>query len=317
VKNYTVKKTSEVNASELKSFYKNSYRSRGTIFSENYRWFYKSDFIEETPLVICDKELIVGHAGILSDTFIFNGKEYKFIWLTDLIIISSHRKLGLGNQLVKEWMLISENQITIPNDIALNIYKKFNWKESNQIARYVYPTIIEKIFLKKIFKEKYPKLKFFKIDKNIVKDISGIEKLNKSSNGLMILRNEDWFDWRFLQCPFIEDLTCFQYENQFIIAQTFREKNKDRIHILYSTEKYLEKSDIFELLKIWAINNGIKYLWYISNIQNIKSNPISFMLKKKMNFAFNSSSPELTEQLKKGIMNIQGADSDSGHLILF
>ena len=104
---------------ELKSFYKTAYFSRGKIFYENYKWFYKTDFSNETPLVICDKEKVIGHAGILTENLILNGNSHKFTWLTDLIILSKYRNLGLANKLVAQWMNICENKITIPNPICV------------------------------------------------------------------------------------------------------------------------------------------------------------------------------------------------------
>ena len=316
--NYTIKKTSIVDKNELKSFYKTAYFSRGQIFYENYKWFYKTDFSNETPLVICDKEKVIGHAGILTEDLILNGNSHKFTWLTDLIILSKYRNLGLANKLVAQWMNICENKITIPNDIALKIYKKFKWKTCSKIARFIGITFLDRILLKKfIFNSELKKLKVYKIDKKIIKDILEIESLNKFSKGLKILRDANWFEWRFLQCPFLEDILCFQYNDQFILAQLFKGKNKGRMNILYSTENYLDESMIFKATKLWAASKSINYLWHISNVQNIRKNFFSPIFKKTINFAYSTPKVELSNSLDYGIKNIQAGDSDSGHLILF
>ena len=63
-----------------------------------------------------------------------------------------------------------------------------------------------------------------------------IEESDIVSKGLKVIRDESWFEWRFLQCPFKENILCFQLDNQYIIAQLFKGKHKNRMHILYSTE---------------------------------------------------------------------------------
>ena len=294
MENYTIKKSSAVNVNELKSFYKNAYFSRGSIFYENFNWFYKTNFSNETPLVICLGDKVIGHAGILTDNLTLNGNIYKFTWLTDLIILSKYRNLGLANKLVSEWMNICENKITFPNDTALKIYKKFEWKTSSGIIRVVNTTFLDKVFLKKfIFKNKIKKLKVNKIDKNVIKDILEVENINNSSEVLKIVRDESWFNWRFIECPFLKNILCFQYDDQFVVAQIFEGKNKWRMNILYSSEIILEESKIFQAIKLWASDKGINFLWHISNLKNTRKNIFSKLLKKTMNFAYYTSNKEL------------------------
>ena len=197
-------------------------------------------------------------------------------------------------------------------------FLKFNWKVNLKTARFINFTILDKIFLKKIiFKDKLIKLKVHSIDKSIIKDILQIEESDIVSEGLKVIRDESWFEWRFLQCPFKENILCFQLDNQYIIAQLFKGKHKNRMHILYSTENFLDETEIFKLTKSWAADRGISFLWHISNVQNIRNNIFSKISKKIMNFAYSTPDDELSKELENGIKNIQAADSDSGHLILF
>ena len=71
---------------------------------------------------------------------------------------------------------------------------------------------------------------------------------------------------------FKENILCFQLDNQYIIAQLFKGKHKNRMHILYSTENFLDETEIFKLTKSWAADRGISFLWHISNVQNIRNN---------------------------------------------
>ena len=115
----------------------------------------------------------------------------------------------------------------------------------------------------------------------------------------------------------MKNILCFQYDDQFVVAQIFEGKNKWRMNILYSSEIILEESKIFQAIKLWASDKGINFLWHISNLKNTRKNIFSKLLKKTMNFAYYTSNKELSNQLSYGIDNIQAGDSDSGHLILF
>ena len=316
MKNYTVKKITEIKPENLEDFYKNAFKSRTRIFFYNYKWFYKTHLSDFTPIVILENKKIVGHAGLISDNLILNDKKYNFTWFTDLIVLPSHRKYGAGSQIVKEWMKINNNQITICNDISLKIFKKNNWKICNNIARYIQPVFLYKINISNFFfNEKISDLNLHKLDKNLINKISEIEFKNIKPNKLQIYRDELWFDWRFLQCPFYEDLICFEYKNHYVIAQLFLKPTK-KINILYSSTNELSKSKIFELIKSWANQNKIKYIWHISNLINNNSGIVTYILRKKINFAFNTNEKILENYLIEGISNIQGADSDIGHLSL-
>ena len=67
------------------------------------------------------------------------------------MILPEFRKTGFGEQIIKEWMKICENQITFCNDLSLKIFKKLDWGESFTISRYVKPLFFDKFYFKKIF----------------------------------------------------------------------------------------------------------------------------------------------------------------------
>ena len=67
------------------------------------------------------------------------------------------------------------------------------------------------------------------------------------------------------------------YDFEDFIAQLFKGKHKNRMHILYSTENFLDETEIFKLTKSWAADRGISFLWHISNVQNIRNNIERFL----------------------------------------
>ena len=56
-----------------------------------------------------------------------------------------------------------------------------------------------------------------------------------------IFRDEDWLNWRLMECPFNKNIYFFEYRENFAIAHIVTAKNIRRLHILYTF--YLNSSD--------------------------------------------------------------------------
>ena len=317
MRNYITKNISEVNINDLLNFYKVAFKSRHPIFFNNFKWFYRMEDSNYEPIVIFEKGKIVGHAGLIPEFIKYKKKNYKFIWFTDLVILPEFRKTGFGEQIIKEWMKICENQITFCNDLSLKIFKKLDWGESFTISRYVKPLFFDKFYFKKyLHKEDFKNLKVNKIDDKIIRDILLFEKKNEAQDSAYILRDEKWFEWKFLKCPFKSDILCFEYDSQYVLAFFDKSNKNKKLNILYTTEKNLQKSKIFKLIQIWGGDNKINLIWYISHSNYSGGEIFSFITKKRINFAFKTKDSILKDNLKKGVLNSQGGDSDIGYLSL-
>jgi hypothetical protein len=102
--------------------------------------------------------------------------------------------------------------------------------------------------------------------------------------------------------------------NQIIIGHVFRYKNIKRLNIIYTNFNNSEKN-IFETVVKWSIDNQIDFIWHVTtNIKN-SNNLFSMFLKKKINFAFNTSSLDLSRSLEGGLTNAQGIDSDIDYIL--
>jgi hypothetical protein len=287
----------------------------------------------EPILLLNNKKKIVGQAGLIPVKISYKNILYPAVWFVDFVIIKEFRGIGLGEFLAKEWMKICPNQITYCNDSSLKIFKKLGWQTSGTSKRIALPvnyfkfipiinkynfTLLEKFFLR----QKENKLnaiplvspKLLIVDKNKIINFFLSKKVTSNDN-LQILRDEDWFIWRFLDCPYNENIYYFEYENNFSIVHIFKTNNIKRLNILYFFCSDSSKEDyLFLIIYKWALTNSIDMLWANSNDQNFIYKLKDFFKAisvKPLIFASYSSDELINKALKNGINNICAADSDN------
>ena len=111
-----------------------------------------------------------------------------------------------------------------------------------------------------------------------------IEQKNLAKKKIGIVRDESWFIWRILECPYKKNIFIFSYKNNYFIVNVKIKNNHKIINLIYSS---LTVED--ELLKIFnpfVKKNKIDYLNYISREKKMNFN---MPWKKKINFAFFSN----------------------------
>lgn len=322
---YKIKKISEVNEEELSQFYRFAFPSRYKILSNHWKWYYKFGLTENEPIILEYNSKIIGMAGLIPENLSLKGRVYQATWFTDFYIIKEFRNKGFGKILTEEWMKICPIQITFCNEQSLRIFKKFDWKYNNKLYRKITPTnifnlipIIKKLnFNLKRYKVgrsiKFSNIKPNKIDgKNIIKYSKLEEQNNDVKNCFSILRDEDWFKWRFLDCPYSSDIYEFEYNDDIVVAHVYKTINQKRLNILYSHTRG-QNSIIYDLLYDWCLDNNLDFIWTLNSdkMRIFKENFFdNLLLKKKINFAFWAKEESNLTHLEKGIANAQGSDSD-------
>ena len=309
---YIIKKLKDVNENELLNFYKVVYNKRVHIFLKNYKWFYRFNFSNLQPIVIYSNNEIIAHAGLIPNNLILNKKIYQSIWFTDFVVLPEYRKKGFGKIITEAWMNICPNHITFCNNQSLKIFKKLNWQDNYLVKRYIDPMFLQKLSGKNLFykKKEFSELNIIKINKSVIDDLIKVEAKKIDNNVVTIFRDENWFNWRLLECPFLSDIICFELDGEYLIGHIFKRGNYKIMNIIYTSSDNFEESKMNRLLKIWAIKNSIYYLWKIRHKNFVKKNFINYFLEKKVNFAFNSNKIELLASLNKGLINAQGIDGD-------
>ena len=185
----------------------------------------------------------------------------------------------------------------------LPIVNKLNLNLLNSSFRY---------FIKKKFNNK-ENIKPFSVTKNfkIILDSFRKRKLPEMATNFPIIeRDDNWLNWRLIDCPYSQNIHFFEYKNSFSIVHIYSVKNIKRLNVLvtYATEKS-EELKLYKLMTKWAINNDIDFIWAIHKVQDFNSifpkihnRPLRFASWSNNNLIFNS--------LKDGFFDLQGIDSD-------
>jgi hypothetical protein len=334
MQDYHIDLISNVKKEDLHEFYNISFQDRNKILINNWKWIYRSGYLNYEPILLLNnKKKIIGQAALIPAKISYKDIIYPSVWFVDFVILKEFRGKGLGEYLTKQWMKICPNQITYCNDSSLKIFKKLGWQDSKTSKRIALPvnylkfipiikkynfTVLEKFFLRK----KENKLNTIPLispkllieDKNKIINFFSRKKIISSDN-LQILRDEDWFVWRFFDCPYNKNIYYFEYENNFTIVHIFKTNNIKRLNILYFfCTDYSKEDYLFLIIYKWALTNSIDLLWANSNDQNFINKLKEFfkvISVKPLLFASYSSDELINKTLKNGINNICAADSDN------
>ena len=329
--NYKIRKISEINKASLDAFFKAAYPDRYNNLVNHWRWYYRLDYNNFEPIVIEVNSEIIGMAGLISSKLKYCNKVSDAIWFTDFIILKEFRNKGYGSILTKEWMKICPIQITFCNNESLKIFKKFSWQSNNDTYRNIKPINFVKIIpliknfsftlnrnLQKFIlatNNNYNKtIKPKQIENNDISELCNLENKKKSNKDLFsIIHDEEWFTWRLVESPYKSNIYIFKNNLDIIIGNIFKHNNLKRFNILYSYINNPADREIYDLIIDWSIKNKIDYIWYINNQENIffkETEITSKFLKKKINFACWSEDKAILSNLKKGLSNSHGFDSD-------
>ncbi len=324
-----VQKISEVNKEQLSVFYKKIYPERYKSLIENWQWWYRSDINNSEPIILTLNNEIIGQAAYLHNELMFSGKKVPAIWFQDYAVLPKFMGKGLGKLLCKEWMKICPNQMAICSPYSLRVLKKLGWSENYESKRLARPINFFKFFpivknlnigllnapLKFFLKTKYKSNKSIKpytMSNNlrILEDSFNLKKELINPDFAQINRNEEWFNWRLIQCPYKKDIYFFQYNNTFAIVHIYNAKNIKRLNILFTYyTDYSEENELYSLIVKWSLDNNIDFVWLINKSEKFQS-IFPKIFNKPLRFASWSSDQNISEILKKGLNNLQGIDSD-------
>ena len=334
MQDYHIDLISNVKKEDLDEFYNIAFQDRNKILINNWKWIYRSGYLNYEPiLLLSNKKKIIGQAALIPAKISYKDILYPAVWFVDFVILKEFRGKGLGEFLTKEWMKICPNQITYCNNNSLKIFKKLGWLDSKTSKRIALPvnyfkfipiikkynfTVLEKFFLRKkenklnmiplispklLIEEKNKIINFF-LSKKVI-----------SNDNLQILRDEDWFVWRFFDCPYNKNIYYFEYENNFTIVHIFKTNNRKKLTVVSSfCSDFSKEHYLFLTIYKWALTNSIDLLWANSNDQNFINKLKEFfkvISAKPLTFASYSSDELINKALKNGINNICAADSDN------
>lgn len=317
---FHIKKVSEVDKEKLFNFYQNSFNFDKDVL-QNYTWRYRLNYQQNLePLVLIVDNEICGHAGLMPVDLKIDNKSKKAIWFTDFFINKKYRSLGYGKLLTEAWMEICPIQITLCNNRSLKIFKKLNWSYNNNFIRninlYNYLNIFP-IFRKLDRSENLincsDNLKLIELNNQNLSKIIRISEEMLSKKSIGIIRDESWFKWRILDCPYKKDILVFSYNGEYLIAHIKKKNNLKILNIIYSS-KFINQ-EIINLFLNFSKNNKIDYMAYISH-ESKKNKLINLNLpwNKKINFAFFSKNNLDLKSFDEKFDDIQFIDSDIDYI---
>lgn len=307
-----IKKISEIDREKLIRFYQKSFKYEKSII-DNYDWRYRTHFNEFEPLALMVNNEICGHAGLVPIKIRIHNKQENAIWFTDFYVNQEHRSKGYGKLLTEEWMKICPIQMTFCNNKSLKIFKKLNWSHNNKIIKKIefnnYLKIIP-IFRKLKHTEneinEIDDLKIIDLNENTLKHIINLDEKQSSSKSISIVRDENWFKWRLIDCPYKDRIHIFKYKDFFFIAHIKLKKNLKILNIIYSSSNVTK--EIKNIFLQFSRKNNIDYLAYLSSEKKFLHEFLPW--QKKLNFAFYSNNLNILNIMKKKFKDAQLIDSD-------
>jgi len=316
VDKFHIKKISEIKKEKLHQFYQDSFKYEKPIL-DDYNWRYRSGFNEYEPLVLIINNQVCGHAGLIPINLRINNKTEKAIWFTDFYINSEYRSKGYGKILTEQWMKICPIQITLCNNKSLRVFKKLSWSSNNTFTRrikfYNYLNIIpvfRNLNNSTYIINKTEDLKLEDLNSKTLKKIVDLNERSQSEKFIDLVRDEIWFKWRILDCPYKKDIHIFNVTNNFIITHIQKKKKLRILNIIYSSAPV--NMDISKIFLNFAKKNNIDYLSYISTEKKL----LDFFLpwQRKINFAFYAKEKSTQHLINNSLNDIQFIDSDIGYV---
>ena len=313
---FHIKKISEIDTKKLLQFYQVSFQYEKSIL-DNYQWRYRSEFNEFEPLILIIDNQICGHAGLIPIDLKINDKRQKAIWFTDFYIASEQRSKGYGKLLAEAWMKICPIRITICNDQSLKVFKKLKWSNNNSFIRrlkiYNYLNIVpifRKLNRSSFIKDDLQDIKLEELNNKTIAKMADLSEHNLLKKSVGLIRDENWFKWRILNCPYKKDIYIFNFKGNFIVIHMKLKNNLKILSIVYSSQPIT--SSIIKFFSKFSKKKGIDYLSYISNEKKI----FDFFLpwQRKLNFACNTENRSDTNVLNKNFDDIQFLDSDIDYI---
>ena len=313
MKSFHIKKISQINQEKLKQFYLNTFKYERSIH-DNYAWRYRLGFNDFEPIALIVDDEISGHAGLMPIDLKINNKIEKSIWFTDFFIEKKYRSLGYGKLLTEAWMKICPLQITLCNEHSLKIFKKLNWSHNNNFIRKikifnylnVIPILRRSNSSSLQIKGEVKSLKIENLNNTTISKLVNLSEKKLSNQKTGLVRDENWFKWRIIDCPYKKDIFIFSYNNIYLVLHNLKKNNLNILNIIYSSDEI--SSDLIKALSIFSKNNNIDYLAFVKK----KSSLIDGMLPgdRKINFAFYSKNSSDVSQINQYLNDIQYIDSD-------
>ncbi len=309
---FHIKKISEIDKNKLIKFYQTSFSNNKTNLNI-INWRYRSGFNNFEPIVLEINDEICGHAGLIANNFKIRDQIETGVWFTDFYVNKKYRSLGYGKLLTKAWMKICPLQLTICNKASLKVFEKMNWSYNNKflkklkIQKYLnFISILKRPEISNINTEDLGKLKLKETDNQTISKIANESEKFLSQKLIGIVRDEKWFKWRILDCPYKKNIFIFSHENVDFITEIKIKNNFKILNIIYVSQP--TNINLSILFLNFIKSNKIDFISYISKENKFLN--IDFPWSRKLNFAYNVKDSSIKNLIEQNFNDLQYIDSD-------
>jgi Acetyltransferase (GNAT) domain len=324
----------------LLDFYRTMDPDRPCPPSEMWEWLYRPAFGPPcSALVMESDERVVAHAGIIPFWLSIRGQKVSAGWYVDFAVLPELQRAGLGRTLTLEWMRLTDVHVSFCNARSMGLFRKLGWEES-------FDTRLHHFFLEPLshpgvlrrLDGRVPTAAIAALN-STARGLLGAWYRRQSRGGANLelapvsetllhhfessprsaiapIRDMEYLRWRFLESPYRRDYRV-ALSGGTPLAVLRERKDKPRSpHV----EILLVKDELaFPVLKhliaglgFWASRRGHAYLRYYESdpgrSRQLQRAFLSFVRHPR--FAFFARSAELMQELKRGQLCWQLADSD-------
>jgi GNAT superfamily N-acetyltransferase len=322
---------SELRPQQIVDFNKEVYELETASSFEELSWRFRIGFdalIE--PLYIVHNDKILGQAGLSPIGFRNGNLNQTAIWFNSFIISPSLQGKGLGKILTEKWMALAPIHITNCNDNSMAVFRKLGWKDEFNTVRFALPINLyrtaqnkkwtgAKLLAARILSPFYSlkirlqysgakKIEIQPLSELNAKELLAIFPLQSDA---YLLKDESWFQWRFLDCPFSKEYCMATLEDAACIIRILRFNDVKRLHLVYQTPETKSNGELVKALIKYALKNKIDFVWAITNVPSLKKS-YSALLSSQLDtrFAYHADEEEIMTSISKEPLPLQAADSD-------
>jgi len=294
-------KISNIDNDKLVNFY-NKIFVKIKSFKLDYLWKYQTD-INNGSIVMLKNDEIVGHIGCYPAKIKLAGKIFEIIWWFDLFVKKEYRKLGIAKALIKYSMNNDSLQAAIVNEKSLGLFKKMGWSQNFSYERIIYFLPFKKFLHKTLLEDKF---KSIPLNLDNIKALSkNIDEAQKNEEDCLI-RDINWFKWRFLEYPLKDKIIFLNSKNKYILGIKKKWFKMKIFKVLFSNFEFNQQS--INMINDWAKKNNFIFVSLLSSNKISQSK----ILRKKINLISFSTRDQTEKDFFNRIKNIQFSDSDIG-----
>lgn len=321
---------SAASPAQREAFYRRAFPARADFLIRNWRWLYRLGEGLAEPLVLVQDGAIVAHAGLIPARLRWKAEEVRAAWFVDFLVLPELQGRGLGLRLANAWMEKVPARLTYCNERSWAIFKKLGWRSTfdtecrtldldvpgKLAVRGWGPRVQRAGAVLALGLRALAGLGLSCAPDVAPEELPGEAELMRLFSPPLganagLVRDAGWVRWRFLACPYREQLRLFRNGPARAVARLFGK----RAHLLFIDElpDAAAKAGLLRGVAKWALKAGLDCVWMTANDAALLGAARRALPRgRSMRFACHAQSPELQAALlRPGALGLQGADGDN------